>query len=150
MTTPVGTIPSPTPIGQVPGTPPAAASTAPGSTAMDKDMFLKLLVAQMRYQDPSNPADSTAFVAQSAQFTQVEKLDALVTGQQQLLGAQLMLGASALIGRTVVYTGVDGKDATGPVSSVSFAGSNPTVRVGDKDVPLSSVTEVRSTAGQTG
>ena len=40
----------------------------------DQDTFLKLLVAQLKYQDPSNPADSTQFLAQTAQFTQVEKL----------------------------------------------------------------------------
>jgi flagellar basal-body rod modification protein FlgD len=147
MTTPA--VSTPTPFSQLLGAQPGTTTTG-GSTALGKDTFLKLLVAQLRYQDPSNPADGTAFVAQTAQFTQVEKLDALVTGQQQLLGAQLMLGASALIGRTVGYTGADGKDAAGPVSSVSFAGSNPTVRVGDKDVPLSSVKEVRSTTGQTG
>lgn len=147
MTTPV--VSTPTPLSQMLGGQ-AGTTTTSGSTALGKDTFLKLLVAQLRYQDPSNPADGTAFVAQTAQFTQVEKLDALVTGQQQLLGAQLMLGASALIGRTVTYTGTDGTDVAGPVSSVSFAGSNPTVRVGDKDVPLSSVKEVRSTTGQTG
>ena len=32
----------------------------------DKDTFLKLLVAQLKYQDPSNPADSTQFLAQTA------------------------------------------------------------------------------------
>jgi flagellar basal-body rod modification protein FlgD len=147
MTTPVGTT-TPTPISQVLGGQPAQTGTA-DSKGFGKDMFLKLLVAQLRYQDPNNPTDGTAFIAQTAQFTQVEKLDELVTGQHALLGAQLMLGASALVGRTVTYTGTDGTDAAGPVSSVSFTGSNPTVRVGNTDVPLSSVKEVRST-GPTG
>ena len=40
----------------------------------DKDMFLQLLVAQMRYQDPMNPTDSSQFLAQSAQFTALEKM----------------------------------------------------------------------------
>ena len=129
-------------------TTPATSTTKPNKE-LDKDTFLKLLVAQLRYQDPSNPADGSAFLAQTAQFTQVEKLDALVTGQQQLFGAQLLFGASALVGRTVSYTRADGQPAAGVVSSVSFQGSSPTVRVGDTDVPLSSVTEVRSTTGQT-
>jgi flagellar basal-body rod modification protein FlgD len=133
-----------TPISQVLG-PQAPAPVTP-TNVMDKDAFLKLLVAQLRYQDPSSPADGTAFIAETAQFTQLEKLSDLADTQQQLLSAQLMLGASSLVGRTVSYTGVDGKAASGVVVSASFAGPTPTVRVGDTDVPLASVKEVRNTA----
>ena len=45
------------------------------ATEMDKDTFLKLLVAQLKYQDPLSPADPQQFLAQSAQFTTVEKLE---------------------------------------------------------------------------
>ena len=49
----------------------------PSKTRCDKDMFLQLLVAQMRYQDPTNPTDSSQFLAQSAQFTALEKMEAV-------------------------------------------------------------------------
>jgi len=39
-----------------------------------KDMFLKLLVAQLKYQNPMEPVDSSQFMAQTAQFTMAEKL----------------------------------------------------------------------------
>jgi flagellar basal-body rod modification protein FlgD len=113
---------------------------------LDKDTFLKLLVAQLRYQDPTKPADSTQFLAQSAQFAMVEKLTDMAAGQTQLLAAQLMLGASNLVGRTVTHVGPDGLPATGVVESATLGGSSPTLRVGNTDVPLSSVTEVRTTA----
>lgn len=106
-----------------------------------KDTFLKLLVAQMRYQDPTSPADGSQFLAQTAQFTMVEKLSELAQGQQDLLTAHFMLGASNLVGRTITYVGADGKEATGVVTSATFSGS-PTLKVGNKDVPLSSVREV--------
>ena len=109
----------------------------------DKDTFLKLLVAQLKYQDPSNPADSTQFLAQTAQFTQVEKLTQLVDDQQSMMSTQRMLSAGTMVGRTVSFPGPDGTTSTGVVKSASFTGSDPTLRVGDKDVPLSSVTEVR-------
>ena len=76
----------------------APASTAPASTTpttttptttdsnftstVDKDMFLKLLVAQLRYQDPSNPVDSSQFLSQTAQFSMVEQLAAMTTSQE--------------------------------------------------------------------
>jgi flagellar basal-body rod modification protein FlgD len=50
----------------------AAASSSDQSVAT-KDMFLKLLVAQIKNQDPLNPADGVQYVAQLAQFTQLEQ-----------------------------------------------------------------------------
>jgi flagellar basal-body rod modification protein FlgD len=123
----------------------AKTGTTAASQTMDKDLFLKLLVAQLKYQDPTNPADTSSFMAQTAQFTMVEKLTEVASGQQQLASAQLMLGATSLIGRTVTYTAADGKDVTGVVTSATISGSSPTVRVGNTDVALSSVMEVRST-----
>jgi flagellar basal-body rod modification protein FlgD len=141
MTSPLGTV---TPISQFLGSPAPAAQP---TNVLGKDAFLKLLVAQLRYQDPSKPADGTALIAQTAQFTQVEKLTDLAETEQKLLSAQLMLGASTLVGRTVSYSAAGGTVATGVVASASFTGSTPTLRVGDTDVPLASVTEVRNTAG---
>jgi len=60
-------------------TAPAAASTNSSTaststqTPVDKNMFLQLLVAQLRNQDPLNPTDGTQFVAQLAQFQQLEQ-----------------------------------------------------------------------------
>ncbi len=121
-------------------------STAPNDQ-MGKDTFLKLLVAQLQYQDPSSPTDSTQFMAQTAAFTQVEKLDSLLTTQQNAAATAAKQTATSMVGRTITYTDSSGTAATGVVKSASFSGSEPTLRVGDTDVPLSSVTEVTSSAG---
>jgi flagellar basal-body rod modification protein FlgD len=53
----------------------AAASTQASSPDnVDENQFLQLLVAQIQYQDPTNPTDSTAFVTQLAQFSSLEQL----------------------------------------------------------------------------
>ncbi|HET9518911.1 MAG TPA: flagellar hook capping FlgD N-terminal domain-containing protein [Actinoplanes sp.] len=151
MTSPIGN----TPVGSLPtGKPntPAVTSlttgnaTGPKSTELDQDTFLKLLVAQLKYQDPSNPADSTQFLAQTAQFTQVEKLGQIADAQASMLSAQLMAGASNLVGRTVTYLDAAGAEQTGVVKSATLGGSDPTLRVGFTDVQLSKVKEVRETA----
>ena len=52
-----------------------AASSKPGlEQTANKETFLKLLVAQIRNQDPLNPADGTQFLTQLAQFSQLEQL----------------------------------------------------------------------------
>jgi flagellar basal-body rod modification protein FlgD len=109
----------------------------------DQDTFLKLLVAQLKYQDPSNPADSTQFLAQTAQFTQVEKLGEIAS----MLQSQQLIGASSLVGRTVTYQDANGNTQTGVVTKTKLNGdSEPTLVVGDTDVQLSKVTEVQQTA----
>lgn len=109
----------------------------------DQDTFMKLLVAQLKYQDPSHPTDSTQFLAQTAQFTQVQKLGQIATMMQ----AQQLIGASSLVGRTVTYHDAEGASQTGIVTSAKLNGdSEPTLKVGNTDVQLSKVTEVQQTA----
>jgi flagellar basal-body rod modification protein FlgD len=127
----------------------SAASSVPGAekekskTLGDRDTFLKLLVAQLKYQDPSNPADSTQFLAQTAQFTQVEKLGEIA----RMLSAQQLINASALVGRTVTYQDANGSTQSGVVTKTKLNGdSEPTLVVGNTDVQLSKVTEVQQTA----
>ena len=52
-------------------TPPTGPAATPG--VVDKNMFMRLMVAQLRNQDPMKPSDGTAFVGQLAQFQQLEQ-----------------------------------------------------------------------------
>lgn len=52
----------------------AQSATAAAGPQADKDMFMKLLVAQLKNQDPLSPQDGAAFVAQLAQFNSLEQL----------------------------------------------------------------------------
>ena len=75
---------------------------------LGKDDFLNLLVAQLQYQDPLNPMDSTQFTSQLAQFSSLEQLSnintqlqSLQTQQQENSNAQSM----GYIGKTVLADG---------------------------------------------
>jgi flagellar basal-body rod modification protein FlgD len=71
---------STTPVSGSSAAPPATSQTTqPPSPSLDKNLFLQLLVAQLKNQDPSNPTDSTQFVSQLAQFQQLEQ--SVNTGQ---------------------------------------------------------------------
>jgi flagellar basal-body rod modification protein FlgD len=115
---------------------------------MDKDTFLKLLVAQMKYQDPSNPASSSELMAQTATFSQVEQLQQIATQNAAMLSLQRATSAGTLVGQTVTYTAEDGTAATGKVSSVVLGTdtSEATATVGGVAVPTGRITEV-SAAG---
>jgi flagellar basal-body rod modification protein FlgD len=88
---------------------------------LGKDVFMKLLVAQMRYQDPGNPVDSSQMMAQTATFSQVEKLEQLVNQNASMLVLQESATAGALVGRTATYTDTTGASKTGVVTSVRLA-----------------------------
>jgi flagellar basal-body rod modification protein FlgD len=69
--------------------------------ALGKDEFLKLLVTQLKYQDPMDPMDNTQFVAQLAQFSSLEQMQNMNTNFTQLINAQQMTQLSNLIGKKV-------------------------------------------------
>lgn len=115
-----------------------------GATDESKEMFLQLMVAQLRYQDPMNPADSSEFLSQNAQFTALEKMQAVADQTAQVLAATVAFGASSLVGRQVDYTLADGTQGTGPVQGVTFGAAGPVLDVDGVDVPLASVLTVTS------
>jgi flagellar basal-body rod modification protein FlgD len=121
-------------------------SVAKDGSELGKDAFLKLLVAQLKYQDPSKPVDSSQFMAQTAQFTQVEKLEELTKNSGTSLTLQQGLAASNLVGKSVTWLDAEGASHDGVVAKASFGGGlvdEPLLQVGTDAVPLSRVTGVK-------
>ena len=114
---------------------------------MGKDTFLKLLVAQMRYQDPMNPTDSSEFLSQSAQFTALEKMSAVAEQTSQLVALQVSFGASSMVGRTVSYPLPDGSTAQGVVRAVRFTTQGPMLDVDGQEVDFADVIAVGDGTG---
>ena len=137
---PIDGVTTSTPISQVLGQP--AGGAAGPKNELDKDAFLKLLVAQLRYQDPTAPMDTSAFMAQTSQLTSVEKLSELAETTRASFDVQQRLGAASLVGRQVSWTADDGTTSSGTVSAVTLLGSTPQLRVGDTDVALDKVTAI--------
>ncbi len=89
-----------------------ATGAAPTTSApsLGKQDFLKLLITQLRYQDPLNPLDQNQFLAQTAQFTSLESLQnidrGLISLQTTMAGSALTQAAN-LLGKTALATGAD-------------------------------------------
>ncbi|MBZ9766179.1 flagellar hook assembly protein FlgD [Mesorhizobium sp. CA6] len=96
------------------------ASQKTSKTAVDYQSFLKLLIAEMKNQDPTKPMDSTQYVAQLATFSQVEQSVQSNTKLDQIMQSSALSQADALIGRSI--TSADGQ-TTGTVASVTLSSS---------------------------
>ena len=121
--------------------------TVPGTTTsatkeMGKDTFLKLLVAQMKYQNPMAPTDGTQFLAQTAQFSMVEKLEQIAKQSTDLLTSQQSATATGMLGQKIIATGKDGKDITGIVTGMRITADGPVLKIGNAEVAYSAVKEV--------
>ncbi|QKE82668.1 flagellar hook capping FlgD N-terminal domain-containing protein [Arthrobacter sp. NEB 688] len=119
----------------------AGATQNAGTGKIGSDAFLKLLVAQLKYQDPSKPVDSSAFMAQTAQMQMVESMNQLVTQNAAIIGGQNSLSALALVGKDVSWT-ADGVTKSGAVQAVKLDATGPLLVVGGAEVPLSIVSRV--------
>ncbi len=115
-----------------------APPTPKEKSALDKDAFLKLLVAQLSHQDPLKPTEGTEFIAQLSQFAMVEQAIAQ-SSKLEVLSAQVRglsnNEATGLVGKSVTVRGkgiaFDGSLATGASASLSGPAAKVVVRIED-------------------
>lgn len=112
------------------------AQKAPATKQLDRDAFLKILITQLQYQDPSQPMQDKEFIAQMAQFSALEQTTKVYQVNSLALGTQM-------IGHVVTYQNADGTYLSGEVISAQSYNGNVKVQVGDKMVDISQVLEVK-------
>jgi len=123
---------------------PSAQLPDPNANDLDKDAFLKLLVAQLRYQDPLNPNDPAEFMSTTAQFTTIEKLDELTEqGANNAIVTGLSM-ASSLVGRAVDFVDGDGVTSTAEVTAAQVVAGEVRLVTDQGAVQMSSVTGIRA------
>jgi flagellar basal-body rod modification protein FlgD len=93
---------------QVPPPSPTAGNSAANTAEGGRDIFLRLLVAQLEHQDPMSPMENANFTAQLAQFSTLEQIEAmnksltaLISTQESLSSQQANMQAASLIGKDV-------------------------------------------------
>ena len=117
-----------------------SASTADptGSSALGKDEFLKILVAQLANQDPTQPQDSSQFVAELAQFSSLEAQQNTVSDLNALMVGQATANSTAatsFIGKQIGFSGgtVAWDGTTGVAATVNLPGAAAQLQVAVAD-----------------
>lgn len=100
------------------------------SNEMDADMFLKLLMAQMKNQDPTNPMNDTEFISQMATFNALEQQIATNKNLESLIQLNAS-SAVGYIGRLVGFTDGEGNPQAKVVQFVDFMDGKPRLNFED-------------------
>ena len=112
------------------------------SNGMDKEAFLQLLVAQMKYQDPLEPTSNTEYIAQYAQFSQVEQM-------QNMSSSMDLQRASALVGKEVYIktttSSGDTKLVQGKVDYVSYENNKAYLYINEQKYSIDDLDSVVDT-----
>lgn len=126
-------------------TSPPTVQTPKYKQTMDSELFMTLLVAQLKNQDPSSPMDTNAMIAQSVQLASMEQMTSLSSTTSESFSLQMRVAAANLVGKQVTYTDATGTSITGLAESVSYTGTTPIVTVGGASVSLDSITGITTT-----
>ncbi len=130
-----------------------AASGFVESKSLGQADFLKLMVEQLRNQNPLEPQDNSEFFNQIVQFEMLETMNQMSSALQTLAAVSELANASALVGRTVTALVLQGSDpetgyprdplvVSGAVERITFEALGPVLHIDGVAVPLAFITEV--------
>lgn len=132
------------------------AVSAAVNKALGKDDFLKLLVTELRNQNPLQPTDNKDFIAEMAQFSSLEQMKNVSSAIEELnvnltflTHQSLLTQGAALIGKQVSGLGENGDIVQGIVDSVKMQNSSILLQVGDNTLDLINVTDISAATDAT-
>ena len=112
------------------------------SSQLGKDDFLKLLVAQLQNQDPTNPTDSSTWMAQLAQYSSLEQETNVAGSVGKLVASSSVTQGVELIGKRLTWTRNDGTTGVGVVDGMTLQGGQPVLDVNGEGVTIDAITSV--------
>lgn len=125
----------------------SSTTTKAPKTVLDKDDFLKLLITELKYQDPLEPMKDKEFISQMATFSSLEQMKNLNTGFEKLaanindflIPAFMIQQSTNLIGREISYQDPEASEAKilkGVVGSVVFKNGTAYCIINGKEVDM--------------
>jgi len=116
------------------------------NSAIDQEAFLKLLVAQLKYQDPLEPTSNEEFISLTAQFTTVERLNELADQGRNRISNESLNTAGALVGRTISFLDELGMAVQATVDQATIIGGDVRLLTDRGAVSLDQIIAIGATA----
>ena len=111
-------------------------TTLSNNSSIDKDMFLKLLVAQMKYQDPINVQSNSEYITQFATFSQLEQISNMVNSMNMTRGIEC-------IGKEVTIKDKN-EEIEGIVEEVIFKDNNTYLKVNGNNYSINNLNTIKN------
>ncbi|NMW63960.1 flagellar biosynthesis protein FlgD [Mobiluncus mulieris] len=124
-------------------------------TKLGKDDFMKLLLATLKYQDPTQPMDTAQLLEQTSTMTNMEQMIQMTEASKRAYEAQQRVQGASMVGRTAVYDLIDdegnAKTTAGKVDAVEFLAEGKVLaHIGDKKVKMEDILGIADpTEGET-
>lgn len=123
------------------------------SRDLNEQDFIKVMMEQMRSQNPLEPQDNSQFFTQMLQFESLDAMQSMAKALKSLAEVSEIANASTLVGKTVLAAREQDPDpvtkmprppleTAGVVTKVTFSSNGAMVHIGDQIVPASAITEV--------
>lgn len=125
-------------------------ATPSNTSTTGKDDFMKLLVTQMRNQNPLEPVKDAEFLAQLSQFSTLEGVQQLNKSFAEMLTLQQLTQGANLVGKTITYEKTPGGTlpTKGVVDSVKVENGGLQLQVEGQAVALSQLRGIEATPGK--
>lgn len=112
-------------------------------SGLGKDSFLKLLVTQLKHQDPTKPMEDKEFISQMAQFSSLEQMSNLNKEIRNLVTSSKSSEAYGILGKDIeAYDPVQKKQVRGTVNSVFYKADELMIGVGKEEVLMKNIHSV--------
>ena len=123
-------------------TTPATTKANERQLELGQDSFMKLLLTQLKYQDPLSPMEDKEFITQLAQFSSLSEMQKLNEAFGELASVQSLASATAFIGKSVTGLSEAGEEISGIAQASLLREGKVYVRVGDSELPIATIREV--------
>ena len=111
---------------------------------MGQDKYLKLLITQLRYQDPHNPLQNHEFAAQMAQFSALEQMTKMNGSMEKFINSARLGESYAMLGKEVSWYDIDTQELnSGIVNAIVLTDNQPMLRVGSIELSPEAITGIR-------
>lgn len=117
-----------------------------GFSSLTADDFLKVLIEQLKTQDPSNPTDSDQLLEQISSMRALQSSIELSDSIKSLTMSQQLTSAASFLGKTISGTDANDQAASGIVDRVVVSDGKTFLAIGSRQIELSKVTNVAAQA----
>lgn len=113
-----------------------------GFSSLSAEDFLKVLIEQLKNQDPSSPMDSDQLLQQVSSMRALQSNLELSDSLKSLTMSQQLTSAASFLGKTVTGIDANKQSVTGAVDRVVVASGKTLLAIGDSQVELGNITDI--------